>query len=200
MRDAPEDRPIHDRIATRRDPIREQLLRSVYDEYFDYVWRALRQLGVREPDVTDLAQKVFLTFYLRFPSIDERARVKGWLFGVCRRHASDYRRSATFRREILIDPHRLEYAPIGNVEVSASELPPRMDALFVAALEKLPVEQKTVLAMFDLEQIRAESIALKLGIPVGTVRSRLRVGRLSLRREVRRLMARPPVAMGTRAG
>jgi RNA polymerase sigma-70 factor, ECF subfamily len=35
--------------------------RALYDAHFDFVWRSLRRLGVREPDVLDLAQKVFLT-------------------------------------------------------------------------------------------------------------------------------------------
>ena len=198
MRDAPEHSPIHDDRVARRGPIREQLLRSVYDEYFEFVWRSLGQLGVREPDVTDVAQRVFLTFYLRFPSFDESPRLKGWLFGVCRRHASDYRRSAAFRHEILTDPHRLEREPVGHVEASANELPQRMDAVLEAALEKLPVDQKTVLAMYDLEQIPGQSIAARLGIPAGTVRSRLRLGRHNLRREVLRLMARTPMAPGHR--
>jgi len=35
--------------------------RAIYDAHFDFVWRSLRRLGVREPDALDLTQKVFLT-------------------------------------------------------------------------------------------------------------------------------------------
>ncbi len=51
-----------------------------------------------------------------------------------------------------------------------------------AAIAKLPQEQRQVILLVGLEGMRYEEVALILGIPVGTVRSRLSRGREQLRR------------------
>src|SRR5260370_7001091 len=51
-----------------------------------------------------------------------------------------------------------------------------------AAIAKLPQEQRQVILLVGLEGMRYEEVALILGIPVGTVRSRLSPGREQLRR------------------
>jgi RNA polymerase sigma-70 factor (ECF subfamily) len=163
--------------------------RALYDAHFTFVWRCLRRLGVREPDVLDLAQKVFLTAYFKHAEFEGRSSITTWLFGICQRVASDYRRSAPIRREIATDASQLaEYTASGDEIAAASEIGQRR-RLVNAILDKLPEPQRVVFVMFELEEMSGQEIAELLEISVGTVRSRLRLAREAFRREVRRLSA-----------
>jgi RNA polymerase sigma-70 factor, ECF subfamily len=163
--------------------------RALYDAHFDFVWRSLRRLGVREPDVLDLAQKVFLTAHFKLAEFEGRSLVSTWLFGICQRVASDYRRSALIRREVSTDSSELD-----SVATWPDDLPEKSDArgrarAAEAILNKLPEPQRVVFALFELEEMSGQDIATLLGVSVGTVRSRLRLARDTFRREVKRLAA-----------
>jgi RNA polymerase sigma-70 factor (ECF subfamily) len=163
--------------------------RALYDAHFDFVWGSLRRLGVREPDAVDQAQKVFLTAHQKLAEFEGRARVTTWLFAICQRVASDYRRSAPVRREIATDEAALERAS-GSGHLLLEELEARERARIAEAiLDKLPEPQRVVLVLFELSELSGGEIAELLELPIGTVRSRLRLGREAFAREARRLRA-----------
>ena len=162
---------------------------ALYEEYFDFVWRSLRRLGVREADVTDVAQGVFLTIHKRLPTFEGRSRLSTWIFGICLRGASDYRRSAPVRREIITASTRAEARWDGPDPLARAES--HQGALLAELiLNKLSEPQRVVFVLFELEEFSAEEIAEVLDIPVGTVRSRLRLARKTVGDEARRFDAR----------
>jgi RNA polymerase sigma-70 factor (ECF subfamily) len=162
--------------------------RELYDQHFHFVWRSLRRLGVREPDVTDSTQKVFLTAHMKLPQFEGRSRLTTWLFAICQRVASDYRRSAVIRREVATDSGALESAAHSLHPAASAEARQRA-RIAEAILDKLPESQRLVFVLFELEELSGEEIALLLELPIGTVRSRLRLAREAFRREVKRLSA-----------
>jgi RNA polymerase sigma-70 factor (ECF subfamily) len=161
----------------------------MYDAHFDFVWCSLRRLGVRESDVLDQAQKVFLTAHFKLSEFEGRARVTTWLFAICQRIASDYRRSAPIRREVATDAAEIDRrrapqpSPLAGTESQERAL------VAESILDKLPEPQRTVFVLFELEEMSGDAIAELLAIPVGTVRSRLRLAREAFSREVKRLSA-----------
>jgi RNA polymerase sigma-70 factor (ECF subfamily) len=163
--------------------------RAVYEAHFRFVWGALRRLGVREADTLDLAQKVFLTLHARAGDFEGRSKLRTFIFGICQRVASDYRRSARVRYEVVTDSAELdarresETAGEGNAESRQHA------AVAEAILNKLPEAQRVVFVLFELDELSGDEIAELLDVPVGTVRSRLRLARETVRREVRRLGA-----------
>lgn len=165
----------------------ESDFRALYDAHFEFVWRSLRRLGVREPDVLDIAQKVFLVAHLKLAEFEGRSRVTTWLFSICQRVASDYRRSAPVRREVATEASELER--VGEAQgVALEQLEARQKArLAEAILDKVPETQRVVLVLFELEGMSGEEIAALLEISVGTVRSRLRLAREAFSREAKRL-------------
>ena len=163
--------------------------RALYDAHFDFVWRSLRRLGVREPDVLDLAQKVFLTAYFKLPEFEGRSLVSTWLFGIAQRVASDYRRSALIRREVSTDSAELDAVASWHEDFSSESDARRRARAAEAILNKLPEAQRTVFVLFELEEMSGQDIATLLNVSVGTVRSRLRLARDAFRREVKRLQA-----------
>ena len=161
--------------------------RALYDAHFNFVWRCLRRLGVREPDVVDQTQKVFLTAYFKHREFEGRSLLTTWLFGICQRVASDYRRSALIRREIATDAAELDAYSASRDEIGAATELGQRRRLVSAILEKLPEPQRVVFVMFELEEMSGQEIAKMLNVSLGTVRSRLRLAREAFRREVRRL-------------
>lgn len=165
----------------------ESDFRALYDAHFEFVWRSLRRLGVREPDVLDIAQKVFLVAHLKLAEFEGRSRMTTWLFSICQRVASDYRRSAPVRREVATEASELER--VSELQgIGLEQLEARQKArLAEAILDKVPEPQRVVLVLFELEGMSGDEIAELLDVSVGTVRSRLRLAREAFSREAKRL-------------
>jgi len=123
----------------------------------------------------DAGQKVFLVAHRRLAMFDGRSTVKTWLCGIALRVASDYRRSAIVRREVLVGE-----TPSGASR-EADQLRRLEERERVAVLDdvlsEMPMEQRVVFVLFELEEMSGEEIAALLGVPEGTVRSRLRLAR-----------------------
>ena len=163
--------------------------RAIYDDYFEFVWCSLRRLGVREADMMDLTQKVFLTIHVGLADFEGRSQIRTWVFGICRRIASDYRRSAPIRREIVTDAAAMDLQQ-GDRDGPLAGTESRQRAVVAEAiLNRMPEEQRVVFVLFELEEMSGEDIAVLLDLSVGTVRSRLRLARERFRREVKRLAA-----------
>ncbi|WP_437623633.1 RNA polymerase sigma factor [Sorangium sp. So ce1151] len=161
--------------------------RALYDAHFNFVWCSLRRLGVREADVLDLAQKVFLTAHIKLAEFEGRSLITTWLFGICQRVASDYRRSARFRREVTTDAAEMDLYGATSEDLARSAESRQRAQAAEAILNKLPEPQRLVFVLFELEEMSGQDIADVLGISVGTVRSRLRLARETFSREVKRL-------------
>ena len=163
--------------------------RALYDAQFRFVWCSLRRLGVPEADALDSTQKVFLTAHVKLPEFEGRSSLRTWLFGICQRVASDYRRSAPVRREVVTDVTELDVASHAADDLAAKAETQQRAAMAEAILNKLSDEQRVVFVLFELDEQSGQEIAELLGISLGTVRSRLRLARETFRREVKRLAA-----------
>jgi RNA polymerase sigma-70 factor (ECF subfamily) len=163
--------------------------REVYLANFDYVWGVLRRLGVREQDTQDVAQKVFLVVYLKLPQFEHRALLRTWLFRICLNAASDYRRSAPIRREIVTGVEEIDLLAGSHDDLLEHSESRRRVTTAEAILNKLPEAQRLVFVLFELEHMSGPEIAELLGISLGTVRSRLRLAREAFTRDVKRLTA-----------
>jgi RNA polymerase sigma-70 factor (ECF subfamily) len=164
--------------------------RAIYDAHFRFVWGALRRLGVREADALDLTQKVFLTVHSRLSEFEGRSQLRTWIFAICQRVASDYRRSAAIRREIVTDAAEFDAQQQEDAGAVAHVESLQRAAIADAILNRLPEDQRAVFVLFELEGMSGDEIAELLDVPVGTVRSRLRLAREAVRRDVKRLAAR----------
>ena len=150
---------------------------KVYRTYFRLVWRTLARLGVREADLMDVTQNVFIVVHRQLSGFEGRAQLTTWLFSICRLVTRDYLRSAPIRREIVVD-----FGEFASNDVQPETQLDHIDKqdlsrMLDAALEKLPERLRAVFVLFELEEMSGEDIATFLDIPVGTVRSRLRMAR-----------------------
>ncbi|HVR18061.1 MAG TPA: sigma-70 family RNA polymerase sigma factor [Polyangiaceae bacterium] len=160
---------------------------SVYREHFAMVWRALRRFGVPECDLPDAAQDLFVVVHRKLAEFDGRCRVSTWLYAICVRVASDRRRRAQNRHEAFVEEP--DEARASGAVHEPWELAERR-ALLQGALDAMPLEQRSVFVLFELEGMTGEEIATVVDAPLATVHSRLRLSRETFRRVVGRARAR----------
>src|SRR4051794_511463 len=74
---------------------------STYARFAPFVRRRLADLGVRDADLPDLCQEVFLVVHGKREVLTAVDRLDLWLGEICRRVAAGYRRGAGHRLEVL---------------------------------------------------------------------------------------------------
>ncbi|MBS2019704.1 MAG: RNA polymerase sigma factor [Deltaproteobacteria bacterium] len=149
--------------------------RRIFLEHFAFVCRSLQRLGVREADVEDVSQELFLAALRAFGEWDRSRPIKPWLFGFAFRFAANYRRLGWHRGRTLEDS---PVSPKVHDKLAAKITVSR-------ALETLDDDKRAVLVMHDLEGMSAPEIGEALGIPLNTVYSRVRLARDAFRSAVK---------------
>jgi RNA polymerase sigma-70 factor (ECF subfamily) len=156
---------------------------QVYSESAPFVWRTLRRLGVREADLEDVCQEAFVVVHRRLGDFDGSAAVRTWLFGICLRVASDYRRRAHIRRETAVSELPEGAQPPEQVEVVARR---QARALLDRMLDELDEDKRAVFVLFELEQWPMAEVAQAVGCPVQTAYARLYAARQRVEQAVAR--------------
>jgi RNA polymerase sigma-70 factor (ECF subfamily) len=156
-------------------------MRALIEEHSRFVARTLRRGGVPRCDLDDEMQRTFIVAASRLDDVQPEAE-RSFLFQVARNTAAHTRRTLARRREFPSDhvPERTE--PLGTPEDVA--LRRQAGKLLEAALAGLSGALRSVVVLYELEEMDSHEIAAALGIPRGTVASRLRRGRRQLRRDL----------------
>lgn len=176
-------------VELRVEPARA--FRALYDRHAGFVWRSLRRLGVADADAEDKVQEVFVVAYRHFGEfVDHGHGPRAWLFQIALRVASDARRH---RRRHPVDPDGGVAQERQSIEPPQASEVARRQALDLLdrALGAIDMGRRAVLVLHEIEQMTAPEIARTLEIPLNTVYSRLRVARVELDAEIRRLREAP---------
>jgi RNA polymerase sigma-70 factor, ECF subfamily len=175
--------------AAERDPPPD--FDAVYAEYFAFVWRNLRRLGVPEASLRDASQEVFLVVHRRLGDFEGRAPIRSWLYSIVTRVARQDRRTRS-RKELrdVEDADQIPDARAVGPESSAA----RGEALrlVLELVAELDEDKRAVLILADLEDMTAPEIALAVDANVNTVYARLRAARAELRRALERRRGSAP--------
>lgn len=154
--------------------------RDAFDEliarWHEPVWRYLRCLANSDDATSDLSQDTWLRVMRAIATLRDPASFRPWLFGIARRAAMD-----RMRRQYqwtVDDSAVLEELPAADVEEAALESDL---ALLESGVASLPLPEREALALFYLRELRIDEIAGLLGVPAGTVKSRLFRARCLLR-------------------
>jgi RNA polymerase sigma-70 factor, ECF subfamily len=142
-------------------------------------YRVARGVLRNDADAEDVAQEALLRAYGRFDRLRDPLKFRGWLVRIVFRLALDRARSAK-RRELRetewAQPARRP-APPNAEELAASS---EFQAHFDRAIEALPEKLRLVLLLAAMEGHTLEEVAAMMGLPIGTVKSRLFAGRKKL--------------------
>jgi RNA polymerase sigma-70 factor, ECF subfamily len=161
---------------------------SIYDSYFDFVWRALRRLGVPAQQLEDAVQDVFVVVQRRLNDFEQRSSLKTWLFGIALRVAQEQRRH---RRKHDVDVALADEGLVGSSpDPREALLQAETAGVVQSLLDRLAEDRRAVLVMIELEQFTAPEAAAVLGISVNAVHSRLRLARRDAEEALKRYRAR----------
>jgi RNA polymerase sigma-70 factor (ECF subfamily) len=173
-----------------RDADFDMLLRGVLGPAFG---TALRMTGNRQ-DAEDLVQEASLAAYRGFATFERGTNFKAWFFRIMMNCYLTSRRRARAETSMqdLEDSHAAyffmrtaEAGLHGRYEDPAGATIGQMAQEDVAhALEALPEEFRVVCTLYFMEDLAYQEIADILGLPVGTVRSRLHRGRKMLQKRL----------------
>ena len=143
----------------------------------------------RVDEAEDLTQEVFVKVYQTLGRYRESdGPLGGWLMTVARNHAIDhYRRRKQERLRRTDDPAVLDAAPARDEHPVAGLEREERRHLVHSGLRALPADLRVPLILRDLQELPYEAIASELGIPLGTVKSRINRARLEL---AKRLLGR----------
>ena len=161
-----------------------------YDAIVEQLYEALYKFGFgltgNESDAADLTQDTYRVLLTKGDAIREASKVKSWLFTTLYRQFLGWRRHATRFPETPLESAEWELPAI-----TPSHADDLDGALVVAALQQLEEKYRAPLAMFYLGELSYREITEVLGLPIGTITSRISRGKEILRR---RLQAPSPVA------
>lgn len=164
-------------VAERGD---REAFRSIFAAYAPKLKAFLARGGLDDPIAEELVQDVMLTVWRRAQTFDpSQGTFAAWLFTIARNRRIDYFRRAP--RSFGDDPDPMllpepEPSAEGLVEI-------RQSSNFVReAMEALPPEQIEVLRMAFFEHKSHSAIAEEQGLPLGTVKSRIRLAMRQLKR------------------
>jgi RNA polymerase sigma-70 factor (ECF subfamily) len=142
---------------------------------------ALQLLGNRD-DALDVAQEAMLRFFASLRRMTRGRAVRPWLLAIVRNQARDFWRRQRVRRVESIDADDLvsQMADTGpNPEEAAGQAELRRRVW--RAIAALSADHREILVLRDFHGLSYDELAQALGIPIGTVMSRLHAARQRLR-------------------
>jgi RNA polymerase sigma-70 factor (ECF subfamily) len=148
------------------------------------VWRALRRLGVREADVEDVCQEVFVVVHRRLGDFEARSSVRTWIYGIAVRTASDYRRRASNVREVVTATPPDELSRDDPHDALSVE---QARAVLDRLLDQLDEDKRAVFVLYEIEELPMNEVARAVGCPLQTAYSRLHAARSKIEDATRRL-------------
>ena len=146
----------------------------------------------RHDEAEDLTQDVFLKVFKSLRTFDRRANFSTWLISVSRNLCIDHYRSVRRERELVnhdVDVVTLARPTGGDTPQAMLERRDRV-AILRAALDKLTPALRAAIMLRDIQELSYQEIAERLGVPEGTVKSRINRGRTELARQIARLRER----------
>lgn len=156
----------------------EESFRAEALRWLPNVARYARLLTRNQADADDLAQETYLRAYQSWATFRAGSDCRKWLFTICRNLYLNDRRRAN--RVVGMDDPEAEVGRISElywsaVEAGAGNLFDRIDVgpALDRGLRAMPSEYREALVLVDIENYAYADAAKALGVPVGTIRSRL---------------------------
>lgn len=166
---------------------------SAWERIVSLHWRKVFNVAYkfvgRHDEAEDLTQEIFLRVFKSLATFDRRANFQTWLVSVSRNLCIDHYRSVRQERAAVdrtIDTSTLTPATNEPEPIVALEQRDRV-ALLQRALAALPEPLRKAVVMRDLQELSYQEIAEALGVPEGTVKSRINRGRAELARAIARV-------------
>ncbi len=188
-----------DPLATQTAPIDQLIERclagdqaaweAIVRQHWRKVFNVAYKFVGKHDEAEDLTQEIFLKLFKSLDTFDRRANFQTWLISVSRNLCIDHYRSVRKERETIdrdVDAGDLSPAPSDTGLYAALEHTARRE-LLRHALDELAPTLRSAVMLRDIHELSYQEIAERLGLPEGTVKSRINRGRLELARQIRKI-------------
>jgi RNA polymerase sigma-70 factor (ECF subfamily) len=158
--------------------MREDAFRAIFEKLHEQVFALCRNLTGSRAEAEDAVQEAFLAVHRGLDGFRGEARLSTWVYRIAIHAALGVTARRKGRRETALDDavgvgELADRSPLPDALAASRQNARRLER----ALAQLGPEHRTVLALFAVEGLGHEQIAHVLGIPTGTVWSRLHVAR-----------------------
>ena len=161
----------------------EAALAQLYDRYRVILFGLLMRILNNREEAEDVLQEVFLQVWRKAQDFDEnRGRPFTWLVTLARSRGIDRLRTLAARERVAEAGAREAVEEFSDAATDAFKSEQR--GLVNKALDQLPDEQKRPLMLAYFDGLTQSEIATRLGAPLGTVKTRMRTGLMSLREQL----------------
>jgi RNA polymerase sigma-70 factor (ECF subfamily) len=158
---------------------------AIVDRYAQDLFRLARSLSRSADDADDIVQETFVAAYRGIARFDRKSTLKTWLSRIAIKLAAKAWNKGRRSREAVslnAGPEAIVSDPRLTTHSATEGVDRRLDLL--AILPTITREYREVLVLRELEQMSYAEIAEALGLPQGTVESRLHRGRSELREKL----------------
>jgi len=169
---------------------------QLVERYQDAIYNGISRMVARREDVEDLAQEVFLKAYRGIARFDGRSALYTWLYSIAINTVISHRRKVGARANVGPMPGHDDEDEGGTFELADEADPPdaiaeqrELRAMVERAIDRIDPEYRVALVLRDVEGFDYETIADLLGVPQGTVKSRIHRARSALREQFKDAVA-----------
>lgn len=174
-----EHRALIARVAAERD---RAAFQALFLHFGPRIKAMLMKSGADHAMAEDLAQDVMMTVWRKVDLyVADRGTVSGWIFTIARNARIDRLRRGVSQPYVDVESIELASdAPSAEDDVAADQ-----QALHVtSALQQLPEEQRKIIEFAYIKGMPQSEIAEKLALPLGTVKSRMRLAYAKMREKL----------------
>lgn len=155
--------------------------RRLIEPLFDKMYASAYRLTGSKDDAEDLLQDTFLKAYRSVEKFEEGTNPGAWVYTIMRNTFLNNIRSKKSRETLLFDEGAAER--LADTANSGEE----MDEELQTVLNSLPVDMRTALVAREINGLSYQEIADSMGLPIGTVKSRINRAREALKERWMRL-------------
>jgi RNA polymerase sigma-70 factor (ECF subfamily) len=162
---------------------------ELYDRHSRLLYALILRILRDRSEAEEVLQEVFLIVWNRVESYDAAlGSPQAWLVGIARNRAIDRLRSNTSRARAL---GVMTAAPLSGADPEASASLGELQRAVARALDAIPRSQRELIEEAYFQGLTQSELAERHGLPLGTVKTRIRSGLLTLRRQLSQVAAEP---------
>ena len=163
--------------------------RFLVDKYRNLVWHMVLRMTNRQEDAEDLSQEIFIRVFKQIGKFRGDSKLSTWIGSIAYNASVDHVRKN--RREVLSAADS-----ISAISLAQSDVSPllnnidrnTMTKLVHSIIEQMPLQYRTVITLFHLEEFSYREIEEITGMPEGTVKSYLSRGREIIKKKMTELV------------
>ncbi len=165
--------------------VRDKRDRAAFAELFDHFAPRLKgfimRSGTASNQAEEIVQEVMLTIWRKANLFDpQRAQVSAWVYKIARNRQID-----VIRKERRPMPEELKIVPNAEPDASQVLVVEQEAGHLKKALERLKPDQRNIIEKAYMGDLTHQEISAQTGLPLGTIKSRIRLGLEHLRHELK---------------